>query len=818
MQNIKVKLNYLWLAGAMLLLLSASLPLAGCSDSSSGGVYQAKTLVGLTASKYEDTVEISAKYDFTRINTGALYSDGEVRSVIAKWYIDSVEVDIHNFYAPGEEAVIALNARYGDGEVIKTVEVKLNAVKAVTAVYFSRAVDSPGTTCEVFSGYNSPVLKFVIGSPVTEALTVNKLSFIVPSINEASMIDSALASAGASLWRANILSGGVIEFNFVSPRLIVAKNSVVDIMLSINFNESASGRIGLSESYALFSDVFGSYDIRGEFFGAKAMDNMKGLPLRSGLIVLKAPPVNGNIVEALAPGEKYLLGDISLRAGAVEGFTIKDFNAASEELSFIVSAKSVPGSYSLKSLDAAAASFSAAASGGPGASDILQMFQPQMVLQLHAKPVQRGIVPGGSGGSDYSDSVGQISADKNMRDLEYTLLTRHGAPNYIKAGGAGRAPVAFKAGDLERFHVVNVKSYQWHTVTAEVTAVGEHCYIFEEIDMPPRYHRLTKERAAEIASRFDNDIYSKITGVFGEEPNPGIDGDSKIFILFTRIVNEGTALGYFSAMNQYKRYNEQGVEQFRYSNEKEIIFSAVRDDESEFKDETGFFTLLFNVISHEFQHLINWHQHSLNNNYEETWVNEGLSMLAEDIAGYGYQSNFFARRVSEFFAAANTYSLVEFKYLDRGSYGFSYLFFRYLYERGAVPSNLVKSKKSGKDNVEDEIKRAGIAADFDSAFDDFLITLYFSSKGVSPDPRYSYQAPVLKGVFDFAGALKISIDGIAEAAEIKAPAIFNAGQLSGYGFNIIKFNPAAGLDELNLYFTNTSTGDLKIRPVRLKKQ
>jgi len=501
----------------------------------------------------------------------------------------------------------------------------------------------------------------------------------------------------------------------------------------------------------------------------------------------------------------------------VEGFTIKGFNATAEDLSFIVSAKSAAGSYSLKSFHSPLLSFAAKVSGMPGAADIMQITQPQMVLQPPAADVHGGIVHGGGGGSDYSDSVGQISADRNMRDLEYNLLTKHGAPDYIKAGGPVRAPVAFKVGDLESFHVVNVKSYQWHTVTAEVTALGEHCYIFEEIDMAPRYHRLTKERAAEIASRFDSDIYSKITGVFGEEPNPGIDGDSKIFILFTRIVNEGTALGYFSAMNQYKRYNEQGVEQFRYSNEKEIIFSAVRDDESEFKDENGFFTLLFNVISHEFQHLINWHQHSLNNNYEETWVNEGLSMLAEDVAGYGYQSNFFARRVSEFFAAANSYSLVEFKYLDRGSYGFSYLFFRYLYERGAILANLVKSKKSGKDNVEDEIKRAGIAADFDSAFDDFLITLYFSSKGVSPEPRYSYQAPILKGVFDFAGALKINIDGLAGAAEITAPAVFNAGQVNGYGFNIIKFNPTAGLDKLNLYFTNESNGALKIRPVRLKK-
>ena len=789
MPNIKSKPDSFMFTAALFVLLAA-LAFAGCSGSPHSGGFGVKTLVALTADKYEDTVEISAKYDFGRINASAHYSDGEIRAVVPKWRLNDAEVDINNFYAPDNESVIFFDARYSDGEVLKTFEVKLNAVKADAAVDFSLAADSPEGSCEVFACYNSPVLKFVISSPPIETITINKLSFVIPAISDASMIDSAIMSAGSSFWPANILSSGVIEFNFSPRRLLVPKNSAVDMTLAINFNERALPQSGLAGSYAIFSDAPGSYDLRGEFFGAKAMDNLKGFPLRSGLITFKAPPSAVTTVEALAPGESHSLCDIIFRAGAAEGVSVKSFNAAAEELSFIVSAKTEAGSYSLNT-----------AIGR-------QLPAPYAAISANAP---------NKGGPRNLTFDGQLLADRNMRAVEYNMFKEHGAPDYTAGGGLSKAPAVFKAGDLENFYVINVKNYHWHTVTAEVTAIGAHCYIFEEIDMAPRYKRLTKEKAAEIAFRFDNDIYSKVTGVFGEEPNPGIDGDSKIFILFTRIVNEGTALGYFSAINQYKRYNEQGVEMYRYSNEKEIIFSAVRDEESEFKDENGFFTLLFNVISHEFQHLINWHQHSLNGSYEETWVNEGLSMLAEDIAGYGYQSNFYARRVAEFFASADSYSLVEFKYLDRGSYGFSYLFFRYLYERGAVAANLVKSKKSGKQNVEEEIKRAGIASDFDSAFDDFLVTLYFSSKGVSPAPGYSYRAPVLKGIFDFAGALKVDIDGIAASAEITAPGIFNSRRLNGYGFNIIEFNPAAGLDGLNLYFTNKSGVDLKIIPVRFKR-
>ena len=36
------------------------------------------------------------------------------------------------------------------------------------------------------------------------------------------------------------------------------------------------------------------------------------------------------------------------------------------------------------------------------------------------------------------------------------------------------------------------------------------------------------------------------------------------------------------------------------------------------------------VLAHEFQHMIHWH----NDRNEETWVNEGLSEFAQEVAGY----------------------------------------------------------------------------------------------------------------------------------------------------------------------------------------
>ena len=36
------------------------------------------------------------------------------------------------------------------------------------------------------------------------------------------------------------------------------------------------------------------------------------------------------------------------------------------------------------------------------------------------------------------------------------------------------------------------------------------------------------------------------------------------------------------------------------------------------------------VLAHEFQHMVHWN----NDRNEETWVNEGMSELAQEVAGY----------------------------------------------------------------------------------------------------------------------------------------------------------------------------------------
>ncbi len=762
---------------------------SGCSGSGSfsagAGV---KTLSGLKAARYEDTVEISARYDFSRAGVTAIYSDGETRAVNPSWTAGGVRVDPYAYFAPADECVVPLMAEYAEEGRSKTLEVKLSAVKAFSEAAFSLSPHAP-QTAEAYIDYDSPVLKMVIGAPTSESLIVKKLSFAVQSAGGRIAVKSAAVSDGRSMWRAG-LAGGAMSFEFSNPPLIIPRNSINEITLAVNIDERFSSMIDGADFHAELLCGPGDYEIQGEFFAKKVMDNVRGLELKSGRIVLKRAPAD-EVLIGPSDASGYSVSLVHLPAGSDKCLAVTDFDETAEEFALMIASSGVEaGSYLFKTF---ARGLTAQAS------------YPETPIRAGAFSAKADILDG------------QAAADMQMRRSDAELLARGIKPSANRGASPERAPREYKKGDLESFSVINVKSYQWQVVTAEVAAVGERCYIFEETGMPGRYERMSAEWAEEIARRFDSEIYSTVTAAFGGEPNPGIDGDPKIFILFTRVVNEGTALGYFSSMNQFARYNEQGIEQFRNSNEKEIIFSGVFDRESEFRDREGFFNLLFGVIAHEFQHMINWYRHSLVNGYEETWVNEGLSMLAEDVSGYGYQRNFHIRRVAEFFNEANSYSLNNFKYLNRGSYGYSYLFFRYLYERGADIKNIAQSAKNGTANVEAEIIRSGIASSIGEAFEEFLITLYFASEGRKPSEHYSYRDLNLKGIFKFASSFDVNLNGLNAAAGVTATSVYNSAQLNGYGFNLIKFNSACGNDPFKIHVSNSGPGAIKIITIRSKK-
>lgn len=191
----------------------------------------------------------------------------------------------------------------------------------------------------------------------------------------------------------------------------------------------------------------------------------------------------------------------------------------------------------------------------------------------------------------------------------------------------------------------------------EVTAVGSHCYVWQEVAIPPT----GGATAADVQTEFDNTIYNTNRTHFGDEPN--VDGDVRVHILFLAIDGPKNLMGYFWGYNEHPA-TEPG---FENSNEAECII--VDSDESR--------NDVFQATAHEFQHMIHWQEDAGHD--EEHWVNEGCSKMAEYFC-YGSETWYDQESHLGAFQNQPERSLTEWTNYNH-DYGQVYAFFFYLWEK-----------------------------------------------------------------------------------------------------------------------------------------
>lgn len=241
-------------------------------------------------------------------------------------------------------------------------------------------------------------------------------------------------------------------------------------------------------------------------------------------------------------------------------------------------------------------------------------------------------------------------------------------------------------------------------------------------------------QVAELASIFESRIHPRISQAFGGPPSPGVDGDPRIYVVISPAVDDfgseqGKGLmGYFWSRDLTDRPN---------SNRKEVIF--LTDQIFKHKEWTRYGTL-----AHEYTHLVVYNQKVLAPNRstaEETWLDEGLAMLAMDLCGFGLKdgNEEIARDIARFQAEPDLFSLTDWFRNPKGfSYGLSYLFTRYLYDRfeaGGI-RNLLMASQVGVAGVEQVLSPRGIR--FEELYSDWSIANAISGMGLTSDPRYSY--------------------------------------------------------------------------------
>jgi hypothetical protein len=293
------------------------------------------------------------------------------------------------------------------------------------------------------------------------------------------------------------------------------------------------------------------------------------------------------------------------------------------------------------------------------------------------------------------------------------------------------------------------------TVTAAIRFVGQNILIYVDQQAPTGPNGLSDAVLTELGTWFDRDLYPIAVNTFG--PESDIDANDKVIILMTPVVNGLTpsndcsvaVFGFFFGLDLFMDAPN--------SNEGEVFYSLVPDPQAQFgcaRSVERVEESVPTVFIHEFQHMISFNHHVLINNGpdEETWLDEGLAHMAEEVAARFYENKYpppppprlFNDTANIFIGAnlANSYSYLENPgrtsltlFESTGSLeerGAAWLFLRWLADLkdSTVFRQLVQNDAAGIANVE-----AIAGESFATLFGDFALALWTDS--IPGHPRSS---------------------------------------------------------------------------------
>ena len=274
----------------------------------------------------------------------------------------------------------------------------------------------------------------------------------------------------------------------------------------------------------------------------------------------------------------------------------------------------------------------------------------------------------------------------------------------------------YAVGDSEQF--VPLGSDGGRSETFMLHYRTEHAYFWFD-----RGARVDTVQMDEAARFFEDHIWPLNHSIYGDEWNPGIDGDSRIHIVNQAMIAPGI-MGAFNPDDLCPR------SLCPESNQREIIY--INLDHAPLGSPEYLTT-----VTHEHQHLIQFHV----DGNERRWFNEGLSQLAEHLNG------FHPRYVGD-------YNLIDFLNdpdlplggwsfagADIGRhYGASYLFLVYLYEQFGLEfiQTVAGSDYNGLASVQAALAGAGLGMTVDDVFAGWILANYFDDPYVGSG-RYYYQ-------------------------------------------------------------------------------
>ena len=235
-----------------------------------------------------------------------------------------------------------------------------------------------------------------------------------------------------------------------------------------------------------------------------------------------------------------------------------------------------------------------------------------------------------------------------------------------------------------------------------------------------------------LTSYFENYDYQKIVATFGSEAVPGLDNDSRIYILIHPM--KQNYLGYARFVDSLPA----GVG--NDSNQHEMVYLSPEVFLNAPANQLGYY------LSHEVLHLISFNQKGIFiNSEDERWLSEARSDYLSTFLGYNniLSGSLLEKRLNALRQNSN-FSLLDFKG-TASDYAAAHLFAEYLVEKYGIKIlvDSMRSKLTGIASLNDALAKNGYSEDFNEVFKNWLIAMAFND--CSLGKKYCFENPNLNG-------------------------------------------------------------------------
>ncbi len=379
-------------------------------------------------------------------------------------------------------------------------------------------------------------------------------------------------------------------------------------------------------------------------------------------------------------------------------------------------------------------------------------------------------------------------------------------------------------------------------MVGELKYVGDHVSVYLDLDATVG---LEDAEFQSVGAIFDQELYEVATAAFGVESD--IDANGRTMILMTPVVNALTppeecdaeiTAGFFFAADIDPAFHGDSR-----SNQAEVFYVLAPDPAGRAgctQTRESVRRLLAFTFIHELQHMISYTQHVLvrGGDSEETWLNEAMSHLAEELGGLrllaiGDRQRFAEltvpnlRKAYDYLRVPSSQFLVfgdgSGSLLERGA---GWLFTRWLVDQVGVgvARRMSETALTGAANVE-----AATGEPFDRLVGYWMLANYVSDApelaGAPIDPRLRY------ATWDFREQYEAFNQALPERFEVPFPivppvAIGGAFQLDGTlragsgAYLLVRQSP--GQDGFAVRFTDPDGGaldpalDAQVNVIRLR--